>query len=253
MASSEYSVVTPERVSLEYGIAGIGSRCAAVVVDTVLQALAISVLAVALLAALAAASSSASPASGPALRSLPTAGMLALVVGLMALGIFIVTSGYFMFFEILWNGQSPGKRLLGLRVIRENGYPLRPMDAVIRNLVRIVDFLPGFYAIGVLTMLVNRRSRRLGDFAAGTIVVREGTRRSFSAVSFGSAEAEPHGYALSSADATLIRDFLLRRASMHPKARAELARRLALAVSERYHLPLDESADAESFLEQLAV
>lgn len=246
-------MVTPERVSLEYGIAGIGSRCAAVVVDTVIQALAICVLAVALIAALAAASSAASPAPAPTLRNIPTSGTVALVVGLWALGIFVVTTGYFMFFEILWNGQTPGKRLLGLRVIRENGYPLRPMDAVIRELVRIVDFLPGFYAVGVLTMLVNKRSRRLGDFAAGTIVVREGVRRSFSSVTFASSDAEPSGYTLSGADATLVRDFLLRRASMHPKARAELARRLAFAVSERYHLPFDAGFDPEQFLERLTV
>lgn len=249
-------MVTPERVSLEYGIAGIGSRCAAVVVDTIIQAFAISVLGVALIAALTAAS----PAPGPILRNLPTSGAVALVVGLWALGIFVVTTGYFMFFEILWNGQTPGKRLLGIRVIRENGYPLRPMDAVIRELVRIVDLLPGFYAVGVLTMLVNKRSRRLGDFAAGTIVVREGARRSFSSLtfassnaSFASADAEPRGYTLSSADATLVRDFLLRRPSMHPKARAELARRLALAVSQRYHLPFQDGSDPERFLERLSL
>src|ERR1700730_210808 len=81
-----------------------------------------------------------------------------------------------MLFEILWSGETPGKSLVGVRVIRENGYPIRPVDAVIRNLVRIVDWLPGIYGVGVLTMLLNQRSRRLGDFASGTIVVREGAR-----------------------------------------------------------------------------
>jgi len=96
-----------------------------------------------------------------------------LLTGIFFLGTFVITSGYFMVFEILWNGQTPGKRLVGLRVIRESGYPIRPVDAVIRNLVRIVDWLPLVYGVGVLVMLLNQRSRRLGDFASGTIVVRE--------------------------------------------------------------------------------
>ena len=264
-------MVTPERVSLEYGIAGIGSRCAAVVVDTVIQGVAISVLAIGLMAAVVAIASIPGSDGGGS-------GAFGLLIGLIALGVFVVTTGYFMFFEILWNGQTPGKRLLGLRVIRENGYPLRPLDAVIRELLRIVDFLPGFYAAGVLTMLLNKRSKRLGDFAAGTIVVREGARRSFSAVTFSSGSSasaaftsgssasaaftsasdgpdsmEPPAVTLAAADATLVRDFLLRRAGMHPKARAELARRLAAAVRERYYLPVDSGSDPEQFLERLTV
>ena len=245
-SSSEYSVVTPERVSLEYGIAGIGSRAAAVIVDTAIQGVAIVVVSVAALAVMTIVANIVSSGGD-------SSAVFALLVGLIGLGVFVVTAGYFMFFDILWNGQTPGKRLLGLRVIRENGYPLRPMDAVIRELVRIVDFLPGLYAAGVLTMLLNKRSRRLGDFAAGTIVVREGARRSFSSVTFAIADAAQPSYTLASADATLVRDFLLRRASMHPKARAELARRLAIAVSQRYHLALDEGADPECFLEALSL
>src|SRR5260221_12522374 len=152
-----------------------------------------------------------------------------------------------MLFEILWNGQTPGKRMLGIRVIRENGYPMRPIDAVIRNLVRIVDWLPSGYGIGVLTMLLNKRSKRLGDFASGTIVVREGTRGA--AILF-PAVAEPGGVRLSNADATLVRDFLVRRSSMHPQARAELAARLAAVLVQRYALTAD--ADSEPFLERLA-
>src|SRR5437660_7404532 len=164
MASAEYSVLTPERVSLQYDIAGIGSRGAAALVDTAIQALALSVVLIGLAAAFAATQRPAGFSTGSG----------ALFVGLFALAIFVVTAGYFMLFEILWSGQTPGKRLVGVRVIRENGYPIRPVDAVIRNLVRIVDWLPGVYGVGVLTMLMNKRSRRLGDFASGTIVVREG-------------------------------------------------------------------------------
>src|SRR5216683_2195279 len=186
MASAEYSVLTPERVSLQYDIAGIGSRGAAAIVDTVIQSVALIVIFVALTAGLAASSAFLSLGSGPGAGTL----LLALVV----LALFVVADGYFMLFEILWNGQTPGKRMVGIRVIRENGYPLRPIDAVIRNLVRLVDWLPAGYGVGVLTMLLNKRSKRLGDFASGTIVVREGSRGA--TVLLMPTEAEPSGVRL---------------------------------------------------------
>src|SRR5579859_3126115 len=167
MASAEYSVLTPERVSLQYDIAGIGSRGAAAIVDTTIQYIALGVILIALFAG--------SAASNALFNAGGSGGAAVLLVGLLGLALLVVTNGYFTLFEILWNGQTPGKRMVGLRVIRENGYPMRPIDAVIRNLVRIVDWLPGVYGVGVLTMLFNSRSRRLGDFASGTIVVREGS------------------------------------------------------------------------------
>src|ERR1700736_4395696 len=105
MASAEYSVLTPERVSLQYDIAGIGSRGAAAMVDTLIQSVALIVIFAALSAGFAAS------------------------IALFALALFVVADGYFMLFEILWNGQTPGKRMLGIRVIRENGYPMRQIDA----------------------------------------------------------------------------------------------------------------------------
>ena len=175
----------------------------------------------------------------------------AVALAVLLFAAFVVSNGYFILFEIVWNGQTPGKRLVGLRVIRETGYPIRPVDAVIRNVVRIVDWLPLFYAVGVLVMLLNKRSRRLGDFASGTIVVREGSRGSLSNMPLQQTETGL-GVTLSSSDATLVRDFLVRRRAMHPRARADLARRLAQALSQRYHLPLEDEPDAERFLERLA-
>jgi uncharacterized RDD family membrane protein YckC len=239
MASAEYSVLTPERVSLQYDIAGIGSRGAAVIVDTVIQYLGLLVLLVALTSAAVVSS---------VIQETRGAGGTALVVGLAALLVFLVMFGYFMLFEIVWNGQTPGKRMLGLRVIRENGYPIRPVDSVIRNLIRVVDWLPLAYGVGVLTMLLNNRSKRLGDFASGTIVVREGARGTSALLI--SAAPEPVGIALSNADATLVRDFLIRRGTMNPHARAELAQRLAAAVATRYSLTV--SSNPEEFLDRLA-
>jgi uncharacterized RDD family membrane protein YckC len=240
MASADYSVLTPERVNLEYGIAGIGSRGAAAIVDTISQAIVLTVVLIAVAFGIGASGLSRQPVLGNA---------IALAVLLLA--VFVISNGYFVLFEIVWNGQTPGKRLVGLRVIRESGYPIRPIDAVIRNVVRIVDWLPLFYAVGVLVMLLNKRSRRLGDFASGTIVVREGSRGSLSNMPLQQLETGL-GVTLSSSDATLVRDFLVRRRGMHPRARADLARRLAQALSQRYHLPLDPDTEPERFLERLS-
>ena len=233
--ASDYTVLTPERVSLEYGIAGIGSRGGAAIIDTGLQLVGLGVLGLGVLGA------------AVALSNFEVDIPSGVFVAVMFFGLFAITSGYFMLFEILWNGQTPGKRLLGLRVIRESGYPLRPVDAVIRNLVRIADWLPVFYGIGVLVMLLNQRSRRLGDFAAGTMVVREGVRNPLPVMR--RPDDTPLAIALSAADATLVRDFLVRRDGLDPTARADLAMRLATAVARRYGLAQEN--DAERFLERL--
>jgi uncharacterized RDD family membrane protein YckC len=240
MASAEYSVLTPERVNLQYDIAGIGSRGAAAMVDTLIQAVALFVLLLA---------GSAAIGVGATFGSLErTAGEA--LLALFVVAVFAITNGYYMLFEILWSGQTPGKRLVGVRVLRENGYSIRPIDAVIRNLVRIVDWLPLVYGVGVLTMLLNQRSRRLGDFASGTIVVREASRGA-SRIVISPRLAESPGAALSSSDASLVRDFLIRRGSMNVAARGDIARRLAEALAVRYSLRLH--GDYEQFLEQLSV
>jgi uncharacterized RDD family membrane protein YckC len=241
MASADYTVLTPERVSLQYDIAGIGSRGAAVLVDTALQLTALIVLMLVLFFAFGVLGAQFG-------LFLTGAGATALVFGFYTLVTFLVTAGYYMLFEILWNGQTPGKRLVGVRVIRENGYPIRPVDAVIRNLVRVIDWLPFTYGVGVLTMLLNKRSRRLGDFASGTIVVREGSRTP-GTMPLLPEVGEPRGFELSNQDATLVRDFLLRRGGMDPHPRSELAQRLAVSLAQRYSLPLE--SNPEGFLERL--
>jgi uncharacterized RDD family membrane protein YckC len=240
MASTDYRVLTPERVNLQYDIAGIGSRGAAAAIDTVVQM-------VLLLVGAAVAFGGGVVMAAFGYRN-ETLGWI--MLALFALCLFVVTIGYYMLFEILWSGQTPGKRLVGLRVLRENGYPIRPVEAVIRNLVRIVDALPIFYAIGVITMLLNSRAKRLGDFAAGTIVVREGSHATFAMPDQVLANTPLRGPSLRADDATLVRDFLVRRHAMNPQARTALAARLAEALSIRYGLPPE--GDAETFLERLA-
>jgi len=94
-------------------------------------------------------------------------------VAVYVLVTFAIFWGYYIVFEMAWNGQTPGKRWIGLRVIKVNGYPISLVDSTIRNLVRVVDFLPAYYGLGVIAMFANAQARRLGDFAAGTVVVKE--------------------------------------------------------------------------------
>jgi uncharacterized RDD family membrane protein YckC len=262
----DYSVLTPERVSLDYDIAGLGSRGAAALVDTALQIglLILLWLALAIVGGLVTAGlgGGAGDDSGAA---------LALGLGLVILFLltaFLVLWGYYLVFEIVWNGQTPGKRLMGVRVIRENGYPLRASDSVIRNLVRIVDAPPFGFALGALIMLLNERGRRAGDYAAGTIVIREARLRSLAdltapaqgtaawsrtrAASSAPMAGEGPEVRLDAAEATLVRDFLLRRASLEPRARTVLAHRLADLLVRRYGLFMERPSNDEALLERLA-
>lgn len=155
---------TPESVVFGYRVAGIGSRFLAALVDTTLIVVLQVVVNLTLFLLVA-------TLAGQSLLEFGESRGAGLLAGIFGLVAFAFLWGYYIFFELLWNGQSPGKRLAGLRVIQQNGAPIDIAAALIRNLVRIIDFLPLYYGVGVLTMFIDRQSRRLGDFAAGTIVI----------------------------------------------------------------------------------
>jgi len=157
--AEQLRIDTPEQIALELSVAGIGSRFLAIAVDTVLQLFLYIAGFVAFVAfQLPAALLPSMGLFGPALAILFT---------------FCVYWGYFAFFEILWSGRTPGKRLAGIRVIKDTGRPINAFEAIGRNVLRAIDFLPAMYAIGIVCMMLNRNSRRLGDFVAGTIVVHD--------------------------------------------------------------------------------
>ena len=160
-------IETPENVAFGYTIAGIGSRFLAALVDTIL----IGILQVLVIIVAFTLASVLLPDGAMALDG--DNPLLAWIIGAAGLISFGFLWGYYIFFEMLWNGQSPGKRRAKLRVIRADGTPITLTESIIRNLVRLVDFLPLYYGVGVVTMFVNEQSRRLGDLAAGTLVVRE--------------------------------------------------------------------------------
>ena len=103
-------------------------------------------------------------------RSSTTAIWLAAI---LIFGFFVLFYGYFILFEAIWNGQTPGKRLTRIRVIKDSGQPITAIDAVARNVLRIIDQLPAGYGIGVLCAWISPQSKRLGDYVAGTVVIHE--------------------------------------------------------------------------------
>ena len=160
----QLTISTPEQVAFEYEMAGIGSRFVAALLDHL-------ILGVTLFLIVCAAYTIGFMSITSASDGLEG---VFLVLAIMTLIIFIITWGYFVVFETVWNGQTPGKRAGRLRVIRYNGQPIGAGEALVRNLLRLVDFLPGFYGVGLLSMFIDKNARRLGDFAAGTLVIREG-------------------------------------------------------------------------------
>ena len=157
-----YTIDTPENIEFAYDIAGIGSRFLAAIIDTFLIIVAEGIV------FFAAGAITNFTALGEQVSRLES--VVAALAGLLA---FVILWGYYIIFELVWNGQSPGKRVVGLRRCARGGRPVTFLSAATRNLVRLIDFLPAFYGIGVIVMFIDPRARRLGDFAAGTLVVRE--------------------------------------------------------------------------------
>jgi uncharacterized RDD family membrane protein YckC len=162
------TISTPEQVAFQYETAGIGSRFMASLIDHF-------ILGSALFLVICAAQLLSVPlVIGGAIAG-EEEGMAGayVILAVLLLIFFLIFWGYFILFEMVWRGSTPGKRSQKLRVLRRDGQPIGAGEAVTRNLVRLVDFLPGFYGIGLIAMFIDPQARRLGDFAAGTIVVRE--------------------------------------------------------------------------------
>jgi uncharacterized RDD family membrane protein YckC len=225
------TIATPEGVELELVLAGVGSRFAASLLDVVVQLGAIFALAVVL---------------GPL-------GSNGFVLAAYLVAIFLILFAYDIALETWNRGRSIGKLAAGLRVVRAGGEPEGFLTAAVRNFLRIVDFLPAFYVVGVISILVTGRNQRLGDLAAGTLVVRE--RRQ--AVTPAATYLPPSGGApflewdvsgVSVDDVATLRQFLERRVSLSPGARAHLATDLAARVRPKV-VGAPDGWHPESFLE----
>ncbi len=212
-------VETPEAVAFVYPLAGLGSRGLAAMLDIVFLAvimiteLIVGFLGVALVARV----------SGRALTLFGPWGIAFMVVVL-----FVTYWGYYIFGEVFRNGRTWGKRVLRIRVVREDGSRVGVLESVIRNIVRIVDLLPGTYGFGVASVLLTRRAQRLGDMAAGTVVIEESVRLT-------DLELDSAGERVS-----LVRDYLIRRGGLTAEARWQVGVSLLASYGEQPQAGWDE-------------
>ena len=228
------SIDTPEGVPLELTLAGVGSRFLAAIVDTLIQTA--TLLVIVLLATIAG-------GSGPVVA-------VATILG------FLVFLGYDILFETKASGRTPGKRLTGLRVVRRGGGPVGFRTSAVRNLLRVVDLLPTAYVIGIISILVTKQNQRLGDLAAGTLVLRE-MKGTVPIAPVRSADPELIGEVgdwdvsgVTADEVATVRRFLERRPGLTSDARARLARELTTRLYPKVVGPPPEVAP-EHFLEQL--
>jgi hypothetical protein len=188
----------------------------------------------------------------------------------MIIVLFLIFAGYFIFFEWLWNGQTPGKRLLKLRVIREDGRPITLWEALARNLLRIFDAVPGFvlpvYSIGLITIFMSDRDQRIGDMFAGTVIIRE---RNDEAPTFAETFSNPIADAafrrvqkpivfqaninsITESEIEVAESFLRRRWDLTERQRIWMAWRVALPIMYKLKPAYDlQNFSYEGFLEEL--
>jgi uncharacterized RDD family membrane protein YckC len=249
-------IETPERVPLHFALASIGNRFIACAIDHALQVGTIIVMAIGFTVLANYSSLGARVSNAPNW-----------VKALLIVIVFLIISGYFAFFEWIWNGQTPGKRWLKLRVIREDGRPVTFWEASVRNLLRTFDMMPApFYSIGLISVFVSSSDQRIGDMVAGTVVVREreaeapafaqvfatpvsdpALRRSFPPVDF-TASLET----LEESEIEVVETFLRRRWDLADMPRQWMAWRVSLPIMYKIRPSYDlASFTYEGFLEEL--
>jgi uncharacterized RDD family membrane protein YckC len=245
-----YNVATPENITFSYDVAGIGSRFMAALVDGLIYFAAYLAL---------------SYGFSRLVERIDDEYTQNVLIAVYTILTFLLYWAYYILFELIWGGQSPGKRLVRLRVVRLDGTPASPGQIVIRNLARLVDMFPGFYAVGLIVMFLNEQSRRLGDFAAGTLVVREAQAISLKQLDARTTPAPALNEAargeaamlpvhrLTREQRQLVREFMARRNAMSEAQRAKLAMQIAQSLAARLEQPIPaHPAMAERLLELIA-
>jgi len=241
-SSDKLTIETPEQTTLEFPLAGIGSRFLAIALDTLLQAAVMCAVSIALIAL-----------AIPFSFFFRSTGLWTFAVILFV--VFTIDVSYFGLFEALWNGQTPGKRWTHLRVIKDTGRPISPYDAVLRNLLRVVDWLPTLYAAGIVTMIVSRENKRIGDYAAGTVVIHEKPLEAVGSiwkVPAAGGLVTTLGSQITLDELQVVETFLERRGSLPPDVRRAIARQIADRIGGRLGVLAETRPAAEKFLEAIA-
>jgi len=241
-SSDRLNIETPEQIALELPLAGIGSRFLALVLDSLLQVVAFLGLLLVIYLFREAFSF---------ISYIPD------VLGsvLMIVVPFCIYWGYFAFFEIIWQGQSPGKRVAGIRVIKQTGRPMTAIEAIGRNLMRAIDILPGTYAVGLICMICNKQNKRLGDYVAGTVVVHD---KSIETVhpdwGLGTAglARHPEMRKLSPEDLVLVETYLSRRYELELTVRESTAHQIVAMILQKAGIEKTPGQSDDDFLEEVA-
>jgi uncharacterized RDD family membrane protein YckC len=260
----QLNIATPELVAIEFPLAGLGSRFVAILLDYLLQGLTVSFLILVLVVLLPGQAGSNLAQSGDGVSTKWT---IAIMIAIP----FLLVWGYFTLFEAFWRGQTPGKRIMKIRVIQQTGRPISLFESMGRNLLRFVDWLPAFYCIGVISLFVTRRQQRLGDLIAGSLVVHErpsetplesiGSSRTFTlAAMTPGVVATPRESKLPAdavarltmADLQALEQYLARRLDVPPAAREALANKIAQSIAVKMNLSMPPGMKQETFLEETA-
>lgn len=260
----DHAIETPEQVALYFPLAGLGSRFLAVALDSLIQGAVTMVLVL-----IAVMVFSAVGTHGMETMSNRAAKWF---MALMILGYFVLVWGYYTLFEAFRNGQTPGKRVMKIRVIKDSGRQITFFEALARNLLRVIDTLPGAYLTGVISILVTKQNKRLGDLVAGTIVVHERVdefggylsmpaSRSFTAAMYETpltpvpvlvSIPADHVVRLTHNDLHLMESFLARAISLPMETRAQLGSRLLDTLCMKMDVPVPTDVPPERTLEAIA-
>jgi uncharacterized RDD family membrane protein YckC len=221
MQQPDYSISTPENVDLHLEIAGLGNRLLAQLVDGFLISC---IMLIVILLGVVLGLVANNITTDSRMRTI----VIGVIVMVVILFMFILQNGYFFIFEGLWQGQTPGKKAAEIRVIEQNGQPIGWPAAFIRNLLRMVD---SFFFIGVLLIIFDKTERRIGDMAAGTIVIRERkteiSSTAIKCVTAAAADLSLDVGRVSPDEYDLLIDFLRRRVSLAKSHRPMVAQRMA--------------------------
>jgi uncharacterized RDD family membrane protein YckC len=261
MADENLTIETPEHVELHFALATVGNRFIACAVDHAIQFFFILLTTILVLRF----SSGARRIGDKVVEGFSEGSMW--IVALSILFVFVLLFGYFVFFETIWSGQTPGKRWMKLRVIQEDGRPITFFAALARNLIRLMDMQPGlFYSVGIISVFAGEQAKRLGDYVAGTVVIKE---RSAEAPSFDEVfESEVIDSAhrriatpvdfqgdvrvVAPSDILVLENFLRRRYDLPAQPRQWLAWRVSVPLMEKIRPQYDPAKFSyEGFLEEV--
>lgn len=226
-------IETPEGVTIELTLAGLGSRFGACALDLLIQG----VLMVVIITVLGLAGTVVDP------------DLLVFFQGVGTFVLAVVVVGYYVLFEGFNGGRTPGKAAFGIQVVSADGTPLTLGAVMLRTLMRLIDFLPVLYAVGAISIVVSSKNQRLGDLVAGTVVIRSRSRASQPA---SVARGERRGWdtaTITREEVALVRRFVERRNELTPEARRRLASELAAKLRPR--VDGGSELDDERFLIQL--